>query len=105
MLRVLTGVVALSFLAGCGTNVAGTVRRAQAYEDCDSYWVSSGEGTLPQDRFDSMLMIAEASRVDGNSRAEFLEDALPTCDVPGYPEDVVEQCMVCTASIAAVVWP
>ena len=105
MLRLLTGAVALSLAAGCGSNVAGTISRAEAFGDCNSFSVLGWGAPLTQDVFDTMLIVAEALRDSGDSRADFLLYAFDPCAEPGYSPAAASQCAVCMTSIAAVVWP
>ena len=61
MLRLLTGAVALSLAAGCGSNVAGTISRAEAFGDCNSFSVLGWGAPLTQDVFETMLIVADST--------------------------------------------
>ena len=91
---------------GCGSDVAGGVSLADAYEECNLLEMISEGEPLSESAFNVGLIQAEAFRDDGGSQTSYINQKLTLCnDNEIEPiEAAREQCVVCFIAIAAVVW-
>ena len=92
---------------GCGSDVAGGVSLADAFDECNLFEMLDTGEPLSDGLFNAVVILAEAFRDDGGSKSFYIIEGIDTCGEPEVAgtDAARTQCVVCITAIAAVVWP
>ena len=97
MRKVFTLCLGLILVAGCGTNVVGTVTLAEARATCLA-WNNDPTGGIAE--VEAIVLLAETSRDIGQTEAGFVVVSFGVCE--GTPDP--SGCKECMIQVGAAIW-
>ena len=106
-MKLLACSIVLALFVGCGSDVSGGVSLADAREECSLFQLLATGTNASESILDAFFINAESLRDDGFSKSAYLASLNARClDINVAPTAAaLDQCIICIADVAAVVWP